>query len=321
MGKGSKIAWTTHTFNHIRGCAEVSPGCDNCYARVMALRNPAVLGKWGTEASGGVRILAADEMWRQPFNWDKYSRQRVSPDRVFCASLSDWAEQWQGPIFTHLGQRVYVYENEPADRMYWTTNTDLASLTDDANNRARWATQEDVVERLFRTIDETQYLDWLLLTKRPQRIRSSWFGGLRKLSGITVEQPNRKNVWLGTTIEENRFAEARLKHLIAAADLAHLLFLSVEPMLGRIDLQQAIANVDGKDRIGWVICGAEQGPCNRPLRPMSLHWARELRDQCKAEGVPFFMKQLQVGDKITDDIDLFPEDLQIREVPQSAKRD
>lgn len=70
-----------------------------------------------------------------------------------------------------------------------------------------------------------------------------------------------------------------------------------------------------------VGCGAEQGPRNKPLRPMSLHWARELRDQCKAEGVPFFMKQLQVGDKITDDIELFPEDLQIREVPQSAKRD
>jgi protein gp37 len=102
-------------------------------------------------------------------------------------------------------------------------------------------------------------------------------------------------------------------------------FLSIEPMLGAIRLgswlqrSPSAAFVAGKvtatmpdwTRIGstsidWVICGGESGPHARPMHP---HWARDLRDQCAAAGVPFFMKQMTKRAEI-------PADLMTREFPQ-----
>lgn len=62
MAENSKIEWTTHTFNPVRGCVEVSEGCANCYAATMSLRNPALLGTWGRF---GTRIAASADMWKQ----------------------------------------------------------------------------------------------------------------------------------------------------------------------------------------------------------------------------------------------------------------
>jgi protein gp37 len=127
----------------------------------------------------------------------------------------------------------------------------------------------DARGRLWRLIHDTPQLDWLLLTKRPEN--------------VTVMAPGwfwcwPANAWLGTTVE-NRDALRRIDHVRDSG--APVVFLSIEPLLedlGPVDLRG----------VSWVIVGGESGHGARPMYP---EWARAIRDQCVAAGVPFFFKQ------------------------------
>lgn len=154
--------------------------------------------------------------------------------------------------------------------------------------------------RLWPLIRQTPRLDWLLLTKRPERIKLSlpddWGEGYA-------------NVWLGTTAETQEWAERRVPHLLDVP--AAVRFLSCEPLLGPIDLTSLTlfepqppygpgvyldalrGHVVGPDdmlerRVDWVIGGYESGGRARPGHP---DWARRLRDDCASAEVPFFFKQ------------------------------
>lgn len=94
MGKDSKIQWTHHTWNPVRGCARISKGCDHCYAEAMSARNPRVLGQWGPDAA---RVFAAESYWRQPVAWNAAAREAGEVHRVFVASLADIFEGAHGP--------------------------------------------------------------------------------------------------------------------------------------------------------------------------------------------------------------------------------
>lgn len=186
---------------------------------------------------------------------------------------------------------------------------------------------------LFDLIDTTPNLDWLLLTKRPQNIRQMWPGGCFTDEGRTIRLKHRSNVWLGTSVENQAAADERIPHLLACRNLAPVLFLSVEPLLGPVDLGLTRAPTDEDyDRrntsdgpidlvvttrgtgISWVIVGGESGPNARPMHPA---WARSIRDQCQAAGVPFFFKQgSQANWPNFKDFDSFPDDLKIREFPK-----
>lgn len=347
MGKDSGITWTTHTFNHVRGCDEVSPGCAHCYAKTLSKRNPLTLGKWGSENEGGVRVVAADSMWAEPLKWNREAEQFKSwsnwvRPRVFSASLADWAEDWQGPMVNHKGETLY------RAAMGWT-----AGKLRETGERKQALSMSDVRQRLFKLIDLTKNLDWLMLTKRPGNIRAKWpercglhYGWVGPKDTFDGKRhfPHRENVWLGTTVENQKYANQRIPELLKCRDLAPVLFLSVEPMLGPVDLcsvqvpapghklgpdqpsdnlidalsgevfsgESGIVFAEDQPKIDWVICGCESGPHRRP---MDLAWARDLRDQCKAADVPFFLKQIEVDGKVTDDAAKFPSDLQIQEFP------
>lgn len=153
-----------------------------------------------------------------------------------------------------------------------------ASLADVFDNQADPQWRVD----LFRLIGITPHLDWLLLTKRPQNIV-----GMLPSDFVLAGEPVR-NVWLGTTVENQEEADRRIPQLLAAP--ATVKFLCCEPLLGPIKF----ASVPGFNRVSlslrnwWVIGGGESGPHARP--PM-IEWARSLRDQCSIAGVPFFWKQ------------------------------
>lgn len=107
-----------------------------------------------------------------------------------------------------------------------------------------------------------------VLTKRPENIRP-----FLARTGETIPP----NVWLGATVEDGRVTD----RIGAIRGIAPINFLSIEPLIGpiyRIDLTG----------IQWVIVGGESGPRCRPMHP---DWVREVRDQCAAQGVPFFFKQ------------------------------
>lgn len=125
-------------------------------------------------------------------------------------------------------------------------------------------------EQLWRLISCTPDLDWLLLSKRPERIQKT----------VPWGDSWPKNVWIGTTVENQRWAEKRIP--ILANLPAAVRFLSCEPLLGPVDL------VKWADSIHWVIAGGESGHKARPMNP---EWARSLRDQCANASIAFHFKQ------------------------------
>jgi protein gp37 len=142
------------------------------------------------------------------------------------------------------------------------------------------------LERLWGVIRVTPWLDWQILTKRPERILASlpvdWGRGWR-------------NVWLGTSVEDQASANERIPELWRVP--ACIRFLSCEPLLGPVDITRIPArdfdeapawHAAMQSRIHWVIVGGESGPEHRPMNP---EWARSLRDQCHRLGVAFFFKQ------------------------------
>jgi protein gp37 len=133
-----------------------------------------------------------------------------------------------------------------------------------------------------------------VLTKRPERMARF----VREYLNAG-EIPG--NVWLGTSVEDQRRADERIPHLLQTP--AAVRFLSCEPLLGPLDLRDYIgdgaldwsADPLATPRLHWVICGGESGShlskpehADRWMRP---EWARDLRDQSVAAGVAFWMKQ------------------------------
>jgi protein gp37 len=129
---------------------------------------------------------------------------------------------------------------------------------------------------------------YLLLTKRPEL-------------AVEFKQDFADNIWLGATAENQQRANGRIP-ILRDIPAAHR-FVSVEPMLGPVDLFPYVG-------LDWVIVGGETGPGARPCNP---DWMRSLRDQCAEACVPFFLKQMSGKQAI-------PEDLQIRQVPKELKR-
>ncbi|HEX2864753.1 MAG TPA: DUF5131 family protein, partial [Deinococcales bacterium] len=121
------------------------------------------------------------------------------------------------------------------------------------------------LSRVWDLVRLTRNLDWLILTKRPERIREGlppdWGEGW-------------PNVWLGVTVED-RDAAARVPLLLEVP--ARVRFLSCEPLLEPLDLWPYLSPSKGDKRVHWVIAGGETGHGARPMHPA---WARFLRGQC-----------------------------------------
>jgi protein gp37 len=176
------------------------------------------------------------------------------------------------------------------------------SLCDPFDNAVDPAWRTD----LFRLIADTPNLDWLLLTKRIGNVPTM----LREIGVARLPD----NVWLGATIVNQEEADRDIPKLLEVP--ARVRFLSIEPLLGPVDLSIAackpcpnaadgllmdidtgsyeccrqcdFTGIGDEWGIDWVIVGGESG---RGARPMHPDWARSLRDQCTAASVPFLLKQ------------------------------
>ena len=147
----------------------------------------------------------------------------------------------------------------------------------------------EMITRVFNSMACTPWVTFQVLTKRPGRMAyfAEHFGAD---TGVGWKQEWPPNIWAGTSVESQKYAP-RLDCLARVP--AKVRFVSVEPMLGPVDLRKwlnpKITGIWVEDSVlSWVIAGGESGP---GARPMHLDWARRLRDDCQAACVPFFFKQ------------------------------
>jgi protein gp37 len=188
------------------------------------------------------------------------------------------------------------------------------------------AVPDAFIGRVWSTMLSTPQHIYQVLTKRPARMADVVTRLVNEGREKGLRAPD--NIWLGTSVEDQAAANARIPHLLRTP--AAVRFLSCEPLLGPIDLGRACpcgyycdedhghidhafwSQVD--PGIHWLIVGGESGPRRRPFDP---DWARSLRDQCQAGGVAFFMKQMGgPANAKGGDLDSLPADLRIREMPR-----
>ena len=202
---------------------------------------------------------------------------KVSPACAHCYAEA-WAKRTGFDVWDAENPRRFLSET------YWQQPQRWNKEAEQSGQRVRvfCASMADVFElrsdlspwrsRLWRLIDDTPWIDWLLLTKRPH------------LVGDMVPWGSHwpENVWLGITVENQRWADERIPHL--AQHPARIRFLSCEPLLDSVRLEMWLQ--DGI--INWVIAGGESGPKSRPSDPS---WFHSLRDQCAQAATPFHFKQ------------------------------
>ena len=244
----------------------------------------------------GVRgcVHAAPAYWKNPIRWDLAAERADRHDPVMW-DMGDFFEDWRGPILDTAGLRVIVF----ADGSRW--------VTDGAIGNTRDMTFDDVRADVFSLIDRTPHLDWLLPTKRPERIRECWCDFSCESTrvneiyrGVSVR---RDNVWLGCSVSTQAEYDAALPHMAACRDLCPVLWWSFEPLVGPISLGGTSPALEFVD---WIVCGCESG---HGRRPFVADWARSLRDQCAAVGVPLWLKQIIVRGRVSTDESEWPADL------------
>lgn len=174
--------------------------------------------------------------------------------------LKLWPERLTLPLHWKEPRRVFV--NSMSDLFHQDVTDDFVADVFDVMRRADW--------HIFQ-----------LLTKRSQRMRA-WSNAHLCSQG---HAPNGKHawpdhVWAGVSVETQAYV-GRIRDLQQVP--AQIRFLSVEPLLGPVDLDGSLL-----EGIHWVIVGGESGPCARPMNPA---WVYPILEQCRKYGVKFFFKQ------------------------------
>jgi protein gp37 len=212
---------------------------------------------WGcTKVSPGCKHCYAE-------TWARRVGQMLWGPRASRRDLSE--AYWRQPLAW----------NAEAERLGERKRVFCASMADVFEDRRDLDKNRD---RLWALIAATPELDWLLLTKRPHKVR--------ELAPYENRWP--ENVWLGATAENQKWLDRRMVELSQIN--AKVLFLSCEPLLGPLDFSKWItAAENGSVRlVNWIIAGGESGHQARPPNP---DWFRSIRDQCIAAGIRFHFKQ------------------------------
>lgn len=284
----SAIEWTGRSdWNPIRGCTRASEGCGSargggCYAEIMAARfsQPAKDGKPAGWGHGFAHMV--DTPQGRDHRWT--GKVELQLDRLTLPL------GWKQPGF--------VFPSSTSDIFHE-------------------ALSDDEIDQIMAVIALTPHLIYQLLTKRAARMRAYFADEWRMalIEGMAQSIWHERtgddsvaewlavcalpNLWLGTSVEDQRAAEERLPELAQITEGA-LRWVSFEPLIGRVDASPWMPS------ISWAVVGGESGPGARDNDFQAN--ARFLLAQCTAAGVPFFGKQDFKKREL-------PADLQIRQMP------
>ncbi|MEM9790633.1 MAG: phage Gp37/Gp68 family protein [Planctomycetota bacterium] len=360
----TSIEWTDRSWQVTAGCTKVSAGCAHCYAEPLMGRQAAMAvadrergrhpgrkaialrvvnqrpgtGRdgYGPKSGWNRKVVTLDHRLGDPLKWRK-------PARVFVNSESD-----------------LFHEDVPfefIDRVFAVMNATHIFPPKNGDEKAKpWHTYQVLTKRPERM---AEYLASRGPKRYPQgdwpifRVRGDVFRGMGPaiMNAAGVGLWPLPNVWLGTSVEDQAAADARIPHLLNCP--AAVRFLSCEPLLGPVDVSAfvSVSKLQRRDRLSysqarrevdrhWLILGGESGP---GARPCDVAWLRSLVEQGKAGGVPVFVKQLganvvssfdewndgtrtdgrldgdvmhwQLADRKGGDPDEWPIDLRVREFP------
>ena len=287
MSGPSSIEWTDATWNPVRGCTRVSEGCRNCYAEAVAARfsGPNLPYEGLATREGGktrwTGKLSFGHALEAPLRWRR-------PRQIFVNSMSDLFHEGLADheIATVLAVAVAAHH---------LRGHTLQILTKRAA-RMRALLTSEIFWKQVNAEASMHVLDGTDLHAR----RSDDARATLDTYGPAAPPPG---IWFGVSCEDQEAAAARVPELLATP--AAVRFVSAEPLLGPIDFLRTLRHGDARDwltgerwlvgqqatttdRLDWIIAGGESGPRARPMHPQ---WARDIRDQCAAAGVPFFFKQ------------------------------
>jgi protein gp37 len=288
----TSIEWTDRSINPIRArhrktgaighyCELFSTGCAHCYASNFQKRfgMPPFPGKSRlpklpvVDDRGCVIVNEEIELFLDESKLDEVLKRR-KPAKWFWCDMTDLFGSW--------------VPDEWIDRCFAVMNATAHQLPIPIDLNAKpWHTHQILTkrpERMFHYMESRS--KWRDSDTNPLFVAGRHDGGVLRGHGVEIMNAGAcllwpmPNVWLGVSCENQQTADERIPWLLKTP--AAVRFLSCEPLLGPIEWNH------WTNAIGWVIAGGESGHNARPMHP---DWARSLRDQCQAVGVPFFFKQ------------------------------
>lgn len=271
MGDKTGIEYLDATWNPVKGCSHISPGCENCWAERQAAR----FSKKGEFFHGltdrgvwtGEPRFYEDALYK-PIHWRR-------PRRIGVCFMGDLFHEsvpfeWIAKVFA-----VMAYANQHTFLVLTKHPERMRVFLEWAGRRVCPS------EALYDYIEDDVKIDY---------------------EKHIVPWP-LPNVWLGVSVENQTVANYRIPVLLECP--AALRYISAEPLLGPIDIDRAMYG-EGKSRVGgmnafgftdgfgyeaclrWVVAGGESGPNARPMHPV---WVESIRDQCVGAGIPFYFKR------------------------------
>lgn len=302
------IEWTDRTWNPIRGCSPVSPGCAHCYAAAMARRFSGAgrpfeglvtsTGKW----NGQVRFLP--DVLREPLKWN---RKDV---RVFVNSMSD-----------------LFHKRVPLDQLLEI-----------------WSVMRACGRHTFQVVTKRPELAAEILTESFAELLQDVSDSLARDMGWCHADGDDSwplsNVHLLTSCEDQPRADERIPQLIRCPAVVR--GVSLEPLLEPVNISRYMWPVhwrwDGKYRtpeaaiaagaeatrhrqclvsadcvfLDWVIVGCESGPGRRPCE---IKWILDIVRQCREACVPVFVKQVSIHGRVSKQMWEWPIEAQVRMFP------
>ena len=265
MGKGTAISWATDTFNLWWGCehalAEPDSEPDDISEDCRSCYAETFDHRIGGEhwGPGKEPRWFGDAYWAKLRRWNTEAREAGVRRRVFVSSMADWAQRHRDTVIN--------------------------------------AKMDAVRDRMWSEIRACDWIDFLLLTKRAERLPEllPWHSWPDEIASGGKPWPN---VWVGVTAGTRRslWRVDRLRQVRSAVS-----FISCEPLLDDITAAEwdAVLRPDRSPLslvrpVDWLIVGDESGPRRRPVQ---LDWVRTAREAALRHGVAFHLKQLHVSGK------------------------
>jgi protein gp37 len=289
----TKIEWTEKVWNPVTGCTQISPGCQNCFAKRMANR---LRGRAGYPWDDPFKVTFHPDRLDEPLHWKK-------PCHIFVCSMSDLfhddvTDDQLDMVFSRIVRARHTHV--------------LQILTKRPERLAQFMRRHEPGPEM----DDTYgFFDGRTHPATGKKLKT--FGFRKEGWPLT-------NIWFGVTAENQEWLINRFGYL--AQIPASVRFLSLEPLLGPMDVYHhlpgweqcsACGRVQRRlsargfplvDFVDWVIVGPETIN-GKPGRSCELSWIHHIVEQCHQADTPVFVKAIRLGDEIVKDINIIAKHL------------